>query len=143
MSRSNVDVVQAAYDAYFRGDVELLRELASPDIVVNLPPDQPDVRSYEGHDGLIAAIEDWTGEWEDYRLEVLGMVEASPHVIVTVRQRGRGKASGVEVEAVHTFVHTLEAGRLVRWQMFTSREQALEAVEMRGDPGLPRGAASV
>ena len=44
---------------------------------------------------------------------------------------GRGKGSGVEVEADFAFVFTIRQGKLLRWQMFTSREEALEAA------GLP------
>ncbi len=128
MSRENVEVVSAAYDAYLRGDINGLLELASPDVVVEQPPEQADVRSYRGHDGLMQAIRDWTGEWDDYRLEVIHMRDADGHVLVTVRQRGRGKASGLEVESVFTFVHTVEAGRVASWRMFTSEAEALDAV---------------
>lgn len=42
-------------------------------------------------------------------------------------QVGRGKGSGVEVEGDVAFVFTVRQGKLVRWQMFTSRAEALEA----------------
>lgn len=131
MSRENVELVQSAYDAYFRGDVQGLLELVAPDVVVEQPPEQPDVSTYEGHDGLLKAMADWTGAWEDFRIEVLRMIDAGAHVLVTVRQGGRGHGSGIEIEDEYTFIHTIEDGKVVRWRMFRSEREALEAV------GLP------
>ncbi len=131
MSRENVEVVRAAYDAYLRGDANRLLDLLSPDVVVEQPPNQADARTYRGHEGLMQAIREWTGEWDDYRFEVIRMLEAGPEVLVTVRQRGRGKASGLEVESVFTFVHSVEDGRVASWRMFTSEAEALEAVGLQ------------
>jgi ketosteroid isomerase-like protein len=44
-------------------------------------------------------------------------------------QRGRGKASGVPVESEVTFVFTVRQGTIARWQMFTSEQQARDAVK--------------
>ena len=131
MSRESVELVQAAYDAYFSGDMERLLSLVAPDVVVEQPRDQADFRVYEGHEGLMQAVTEWTGEWDDYRVEILRVADADPHVLVTVRQHGRGKASGVEVESVFTFVHTVESGRVTSWRMFTSEAEARDAAGLR------------
>jgi len=43
----------------------------------------------------------------------------------------RGKASGVEVDARGGHVWTLRAGRVVRWQVFGTKQEALEAAGLR------------
>lgn len=129
MSRDNVELVQAAYDAYFRGDLPGLLEHVAPDVVVEQPPEQPDFSTFTGHDGLLQAMADWTDAWDDFRFEVLRMVDCDPHVLVHVRQVGRGKGSGIEVEGEYSFVHTVQGGQVVRWRMFRSEREALEAVE--------------
>ena len=131
MSRENVEIVQAAFDAYSRADFDRLLELASPEIVVNQPQEQPDLQTYEGHDGLMRALAEWVGEWDDYEVEVLQAIDADPHVMAKVRQRGRGKASGVEIESTMSWVFTMEDSKIVRWRMFLSEQEALEAVGLR------------
>ena len=44
MSKDNVELVKAAFDAYFRGDEPGLLELIAPDIVITQFPEQVDVR---------------------------------------------------------------------------------------------------
>jgi ketosteroid isomerase-like protein len=131
MSRRNLAVVEEAFEAYYRGDVGRAAELADPDIVVNQPAEMPETETFHGPQGFIEAIEKWEGEWDDFRVERLSTRAVGDHVLTTVRQRGRGKGSGAEVEGVFTFVFTLRAGKLVRWQMFADERQALEAVRLR------------
>ena len=131
MSRENVEVVQAAFDAYSRADLDRLLEVTSPEIVVNQPQEQPDLQTYEGHDGLMRALAEWVGEWDGYQVEVLRVIDADPHVMAKVRQRGRGKASGVEIESTMSWVFTMEGSKIVRWRMFLSEQEALEAVGLR------------
>jgi ketosteroid isomerase-like protein len=71
---------------------------------------------------------DWTGSWDDWSIEILGARELGDLVLASARQRGRGKASGVPMDAEATFVFTLREGLIARWQMFSSEEQALDAV---------------
>ena len=92
------------------------------------PPHLPDQRTYRGHDGLRQALLDWPSEWDDYRMEIRDISAVGPHVLVTVWQSGRGKASGVTVEDDYTFVHEVQDGKQVRWLMFATREEALEAL---------------
>ena len=54
MPSDNVDLVQAGFDAYLRGDEPAMLELAAPDIIVTQFPDQLDVRDYHGHEGLVS-----------------------------------------------------------------------------------------
>ncbi len=66
---------------------------------------------------------------DDYSLEVPDMREIGEHVVVSLRQRGRGRGSGIEMEAASCFVCTVRAGRITRWQMFTSEDEALAALD--------------
>ena len=55
-------------------------------------------------------------------------VDRGDRVVVTVRLQGRGRGSGVEVDARFYDVYTLRDGLIVRMDQFTERTQALEAV---------------
>jgi ketosteroid isomerase-like protein len=126
-----VDIVQAAIDAYLRGDESAMLEMAAPDIVVTQFPDQPDLRDYHGHDGLMQVMTQWIATWDDWSIEISRIRDVGDLVVVSGRQRGRGKGSGVPVEGDVTLVFTVRQGKIVRWQMFSSERQALEAVGLR------------
>jgi ketosteroid isomerase-like protein len=128
MSRRNLQAVEEAFEAYFRGDLDALADLADPDVVVTQIAELPDAETFHGRRGLIEVIDAWQAAWDDVRVERLSTRDMGDHVVTTIRQRARGRSSGVEVEGLFTFVFTLKEGRLVRWRMFVDAAQALEAV---------------
>jgi ketosteroid isomerase-like protein len=132
MSLTNLELVQAAFDAYFRGDEPALLLLVAADVVITQFPEQVDGREYHGHEGFRQVMADWTGSWDDWSIEILGAKESGDVVLATARQRGRGQGSGAPMEAEATFVFTVLGGLIARWQMFSSEEQALEAAGLTG-----------
>jgi ketosteroid isomerase-like protein len=129
---ANVEIVRAAFDAYFRGDESAMLEMAASDIIVTQFPDQADVRDYHGHDGLMQVMTEWISSWDDWSIEILRMRDVGDLVFVSARQRGRGKSSGAPVEGEVTLVFTVRQGKIGRWQMFSSEQQALEAMGFTG-----------
>jgi ketosteroid isomerase-like protein len=128
VSRENVELVQAAFDAFLRGDEGAMLELAAPDVMVTQFPDQVDVRDYHGHAGLRQAMAEWIGTWDDWSIELLRAMDVDDLVLVTAFQRGRGKASGLPIDSEVTFVFSVRQGAIARWQMFRSEDEALKAV---------------
>ncbi|TMM08167.1 MAG: hypothetical protein E6G05_01820 [Actinobacteria bacterium] len=63
MSKENLQIVRAAFDAYFRGDVPAMLELVDPGVVVTQLPDQPDPQTFHGREGLLRSMAEWTGQW--------------------------------------------------------------------------------
>ena len=70
---------------------------------------------------------EYWGTWAEYSAEPQEFIDAGNHVVVVVRERGKGKGSGVPFETTHTQVWTLRDGRLVRWLLFADKADALEA----------------
>jgi ketosteroid isomerase-like protein len=132
MSQENIDVVKRGIDAYLRGDESGMLEMAASDIIVTQFPDQPDLRDYHGHEGLMEVMGRWIGAWDDWSIEILGIRDVADLVFVSARQRGRGKGSGVPVEGEVTLVFTVRQGKIARWQMFSSEREALEGVGLAG-----------
>ncbi len=135
MSQENVELVELGFDAFQRGDVEAMREGSHADVVIVQPPEVPDAKSYEGHAGIAAAFEDWPSQWEDFRFELLEVIDVSDTTLVAVtRQRGRGAHSGIEMDITVAFVNTMRDGKLARMEMFFNRAQALEAAGVPEPP---------
>jgi ketosteroid isomerase-like protein len=133
MSEENIDVVRRAFDAFTRGDFEAVLRLCDDDIVVTQPPEVPGVPPKQhGHEGVLEAFAIWPEQWDDFRIEILRIVaDPDDQVVVATRQRGRGKQSGVEVEAEFTFVFTVRQAKVTEWRIFVRESQALEAVGLR------------
>jgi ketosteroid isomerase-like protein len=126
---ADIEVVQRAYEAWFSGDDAAMMALVHPEIVVTQIPEQVDTRPYHGPDGLREVMADWVGTWDDYEIEMRGTRQVGHGVVTALRQSGRGKGSGVAMDADTWFVWHLKDGKLIRWQMFSTEHQAIEAAE--------------
>jgi ketosteroid isomerase-like protein len=85
-----------------------------------------------GLEGVRASVADWLGEFEDESTEVEELVDAGPgRVVGVVRDRGRGKGSGVEVESRFFHLWIVRDGRVASFVEFTTRDEALEAAAGR------------
>jgi ketosteroid isomerase-like protein len=132
MSQENVERTRRAFAALQRGDVAWLQEMSTPDVVMVQPPEVPDAKSYEGRAGVIEMLEDWPTEWEDFRVDLIEIIDVSDDVVVSVmRQRGRGRHSGIEMDFQVFFVNHARDGKLARMEIFFSREQALNAAGLK------------
>jgi ketosteroid isomerase-like protein len=77
---------------------------------------------------VIAFTEQYRSTWDDLALEVLEFVEVpDDHILVFVRQTGRGRESGVPI-VLHFFeLLTIRDGKLRKMEFFRHRTDALEA----------------
>jgi hypothetical protein len=66
------------------------------------------------------------GAWEDWTIEPVSFDASDERVFVNAVQRGRGPESRVPMESWVTLVFTVRAGRIARWQMFHSEQEARE-----------------
>jgi ketosteroid isomerase-like protein len=70
---------------------------------------------------------DWYEAFEDYEEDCEELIEAGEHVISVLTGRGRGRASGTDVEMPFFIVWTIRDGKVVRLVWFPTRTDALEA----------------
>jgi len=128
MSQENVELVRLGFELLERGDLAFFEEWTTPDLVIVQPPEVPDAKTYEGRTAVAKAWEDWPSQWEDFRLDLVEVIDAGGDAVVSVtRHRGRGRESGIEMDFQVFYVHRLRQGKLARMEMFFSREQALAA----------------
>ena len=128
MSQEWVELVRGGFEAAKRGDLAAFDGLVTPDVVMVQPPEVPDAKSYEGWGAIAEAMDDWPNEWEDFRMDLIEIIDAGGEVAVSVtRQRGRGRGSGIEMDFEVFYVSRGRNGKLARMEMFFNREQALEA----------------
>jgi ketosteroid isomerase-like protein len=117
------------YAAINARDRAAIKALTAPDIVV-----ETTVESYRGPEALIEWMDEGDDAFEDFAVDLIEIEELAGHVVVSMRQRGRGKASGAEVDNHLTHVWTLRDGRGISLQSFAAHEDAVRYVQRRG-PG--------
>jgi ketosteroid isomerase-like protein len=130
MSREDVDVVRAVWDAWERRDTDAMFELYDPEIVWDQTRDGPGdlAREYHGHDGVRQFFSEWMGSFESYQARALEFFDGDDAVLVRVRQTGRGKLSGIEVEIASGLqLYRVRDGRVVRIETHADADEAFRA----------------
>jgi uncharacterized protein len=131
MSEENVEIVRRVFDAVTRRDTETVLALYDPEVEWDVS------RSafgkllgqgvYRGHDGLRTFFRQWYEAWEKPPDNYDELIDAGDQVVSVVTERGRGRASGIELELTQYGVWTVREGTIVRGVWFAERAQALEA----------------
>jgi ketosteroid isomerase-like protein len=137
MSRENVEIVRAVYDAVARRDTAAVLALYDPDVEWDgsrgTPLGELSGQSvYRGHDGLRTAFRQWYEAWENLEDTCEELIDAGEHVISVSTARARGRASGLDVEFPQRVgLWTIREGKIVRVVWLPSVEEARDAVGPR------------
>jgi uncharacterized protein len=123
MSQENVEVVREIWDAYSRGDFDQIRAHSDPAVVMISVEEGP----LYGIEAVRKNQERWSEAWKDSETTVDEVIGVGDRVFVAARFRGRGRASGAEVQGRHFEVYTLRNGKVLRVDEYADREEALEA----------------
>ena len=130
----DVDVVAALDDDETDRRIrQTLAELAQPDFEVVMvgPGYLPQAAERAGPDGFREAWVDWTSPFESFQIEIERVIDAGDRVVSLVRQTGRTKTGGVEIEAAAAAVWTIRDGKLTRVEFHLDQEAALRAAGVR------------
>jgi ketosteroid isomerase-like protein len=136
MSQEDVETAKSGYallnDAYRSGDARGLRtfleEFWDPDVVLvpaGLLPESESVRGWDG------ALQFLTGQMQAFEdgsmwLEPLEYIDAGDRLAVPYRFGGRARHTGIDVEFFFVHVFTQRRGKVVRLDVYQSKEEALE-----------------
>jgi ketosteroid isomerase-like protein len=115
-----------SYEAFNRGDLESALADLDPEIVWHtyLVPG-PGGGTYHGHAGVLELWDDARNVFGDFRNEPERLISAGDKIVAFVRVCGRGKESGIEVEAKIAHVHTVRDGRVIHIESYEDRAEAL------------------
>jgi ketosteroid isomerase-like protein len=125
MSLENVEIVARMLEAWVKRDFETVEAAFDPEVVGMMGAVDGD--TVTGTDALSREVERWRGTWTDFELETEGLIDVGDHVLHITHHRGRGKGSGVEVEAWFGTLFTLLNGKIVLCRVYGSKEAALAA----------------
>jgi uncharacterized protein len=114
------------YDAFNRGDFETVLRNFDPDFEAYDREELPDPGHYEGLEGALEAFANVVEMFDEYEIVPVEFVEGEEHVVVVAHQRGRGRASGAQVEDDIVHVWTVKDGKTSGLRAFSSKQDALE-----------------
>jgi ketosteroid isomerase-like protein len=136
MSQENVERAREAYEALGlavrKGDLEsFFREYAHPEIEWVPLEGAPDAAVSRGYGPVKARMMAMLEVMEEPQIEAEEIIDAGEKVVIAIRISGRGRGSGIDVEANWFHVVTPRDDKAVRIEWYASRDEALEAAGLR------------
>jgi ketosteroid isomerase-like protein len=144
MSQENVELaregVAAINETYRTGDVTPWRRHVEAafdaDVALDAAADVFTEGRWRGHEGAVAFVANQMGVLENMWLRADEYIDVDDECLVlALTFGGRAQHSGIPFELSPAHVFRMRNGKAVRWQVFASREQALEAVGLSEQPG--------
>jgi ketosteroid isomerase-like protein len=130
MSQENVDLIRQGFEAFARGDVEFVIDLADAEIEWT-PAIAPilGIDAVRGKDRLRRFLtEDIAAGFDDFHAEALSLEDHGENVLGHVRYSARGESSGLEIDQSFWSVYRLRDAKLVWMRDFHTRPEALDAI---------------
>jgi uncharacterized protein len=131
MSEENVELVRRCYEAFNRGDRDLLMSLAAADIELHVSDaffDEP--TTFRGHDGFGAQLRRMSETFDGFSLRPRRVIGRDNQVLAIVAAEATGKLSGARVQGVFGHLWTIRDAALVRFSEYRDVDEALNAARL-------------
>jgi ketosteroid isomerase-like protein len=127
MSQESVKLVEAMRDAWNARDMDALRDLYEPDVIVRVPAGWPEPGPFVGREAVMRQWERNRESWDADTFEAVGdLIDAGDRVVV--RLTWTGVARGTRTQLEFTAVYTVRRGKISYQESFWDHAEALEAV---------------
>jgi ketosteroid isomerase-like protein len=125
-----VEIVARVLRRYADQDIDAMLREVHPDVEIDYSESNaPDASVYCGHAACRAFVQGRFEDFEERSFDATELIDAQPNAVIAAgRMRGRGRASGVAVEADSVTVWTLRDGKVSQIKLYQTRGQALEAL---------------
>ena len=129
MSQENVELVRRSFELWQAGRVDAWIETIDAgvewDISAHPLPDFPN--SGIGRDALVGHMAAYLSGWNDYEVSNKETIDGGDDVIMIMHERARMRGSEMVLDRDLPTVWTVRDGRAVRYRVFKTRADALEA----------------
>jgi ketosteroid isomerase-like protein len=132
VSQADVDVVLDQFEGVNERDFKRVMDHYAEDVVLVVQEGFLNTGTFEGKE----AVGEWFGDWfrtlSEYHFDIdeARELEEGPIFMVASHQ-GSGRASGAEFPAREiAYLFRVEGGKVIRVQLFSTRENALEAASL-------------
>ena len=120
----NAAVIERLLELWATGRLDEADAYLDPEIEWREPPETIGRNVVTGPDAALAALANWTEQFDSLRAETTEMREEGDRVLHAVAQFARGRGSSVEIPAELYMVWWFRGDRAVRMEMYNTREEA-------------------
>jgi ketosteroid isomerase-like protein len=129
-SERDLEVLRAAYADWARGDFTR-GDMWDPRVEFVVAGVES--RTYTGPEGVREGWFDFLSAWDDFLVEGVEYIDTPQDdtYLVFTHLSGRGKESNVPIDADTANTVVMRNGKIVRFELFWDRDEALEAAGLR------------
>lgn len=129
MSKENVELIRAGFDAHNRGDLDALTRIYDSDAVFETLL----LGTHRGKEAIRLIYEENQRTLSGYAIDPVELIDTGDQVVAVAQVKGVGPVSQIPMEDrdQFAFLFTIKDGRVVREQAFRNRDEALEAAGLR------------
>jgi len=131
MSEENVDAIRGVYERWSEGDFRAGADLFDPLILFVMRPEFPDAGTYLGPEEVARYMRGFLEPWAEITIDAEEISEVGDSVVAAVVQRAAGTASGAATELSYFQVWTFRGDKVIRFETFREREEALQATGLQ------------
>jgi ketosteroid isomerase-like protein len=124
MSEENVEIVRRAFQYLVSGHGGSEVQASFDPNVVMKPVETGETY---GVNAIRDNFDRWQSTFDELEVTVEEMIDAGDRVVHSAHWRGRGRGSGIKIDARYHEVYTLRDGKIIRVHEYTERADALEA----------------
>ena len=126
MSQENVAVIRRGLPDSAPADPDALFSVLDENVEWDYVGAFPEIQTAHGPTEVREFLSGWFEAFDDFGFQAEEAIDAGDSVVVLVRQWGRSKETGAEVESRTWQVFTLRDGKVVRCRGFETKAEALE-----------------
>jgi ketosteroid isomerase-like protein len=127
MSQADVERLRAGYEAISRGDWDAALRETSASFELKTPDTNPIAGTYRGREEVRRFFEELWAAFAEVAAHPEKFVELDDRILVFLLMRLRPADSNATLEMRTAHLWTLRGGEFIRCEIFTEREQGLEA----------------
>lgn len=132
MSQENLEILRQAMPESAPANPEDLFSILDENVEWDYVGAFPEIQTAHGPAEVREFLGEWSEAFDDFSFQAEEMVDAGDSVVVRIRQRGRGKETGAQVESDAWQVFTLRNGKVLHCRGYESKAEALEAAGVSG-----------
>jgi uncharacterized protein len=137
MSRDNVEFVRNGVEAFGRGEWDAIPDLFAEDVEWYDPPSLPGASLHRGRAAMRARWDELEEALSGFTVLPEAYFDAGDQVVVFLRTRGRGRASGIEIERCIAQLFTVRDGRVASVVGYDDRDRALADAGLNPESAQP------
>jgi ketosteroid isomerase-like protein len=126
-SKTNVEIVAAAYEAMARADLDALLALCALEVTITQADELPWGGHYVGRDGVLEFAAKLISTI-DSKVEIDTIFEAGDHVVQRGRTRGTVRETGAPFDIAEVHVWTVRSGALMAAEFYIDTPAMLDAL---------------